>query len=389
MDSIIAHSNRPNSNILARGEKPKSRAGSAPAAAPGPSGQGVEVGISVKVRRTFDLDTVQEQFGAMLHILMKWETDDVDADADDGVTTWEPEWQPRWVIKNVMEYIDKRYAFSAEPSVNGKKKTTVYFEARCLVRIKQEHMDLHMFPFDTQDFEVGVEIEATDARDVRFIPYEDHHFEGALPVGEADMLRCHFDDMDPVAAEAKYFVAAEIYETDRSKSRRGISYSGVKLQMRFRRLSRYYLSNVACICFFISSFGFSAWAMPSDEVSDRLSVDFTLLLTAVAFKLVATSMLPRVNYFTKLDVYVFACLLFLCTATALHSLLPFLARIAQSHVVDKVSFWILGTLWVAFNIYTCFSAYFHHKNSMQARGAARSPRSQPQRGLHSHLAMMV
>ena len=146
---------------------------------------------------------------------------------------------------------------------------------------------------------------------------------------------------------------------------------------------------MACICFFISSFGFSAWAMPSDEVSDRLSVDFTLLLTAVAFKLVATSMLPRVNYFTKLDVYVFACLLFLCTATALHSLLPFLARIAQSHVVDKVSFWILGTLWVAFNIYTCFSAYFHHKNSMQARGAARSPRSQPQRGLHSHLAMMV
>ena len=140
--------------------------------------------------------------------------------------------------QNVMEYIDKRYAFMAEPSMNGNKKTTVYFEARCLVRIKQEHMDLHKFPFDTQDFEIGVEIEATDARDVRFIPYEDYQFEGGLPVGEADMLRCRFEDMDPVAAEAKYFVAAEIYETDRSKSRRGISYSGVKLQMRFRRLSR-------------------------------------------------------------------------------------------------------------------------------------------------------
>ena len=103
MDSIIAHNTRPNSNILARGEKPKSsctwKAGSAPAATPDPSVQGVDVGISVKVRRTFDLDTVQQQFGAMLHILMKWETDDVDADADDGVTTWEPEWQPRWVIK--------------------------------------------------------------------------------------------------------------------------------------------------------------------------------------------------------------------------------------------------------------------------------------------------
>jgi hypothetical protein len=122
-----------------------------------------------------------------------------------------------------MEYIDKRYAFMAEPSMNGNKKTTVYFEARCLVRIKQEHMDLHKFPFDTQDFEIGVEIEATDARDVRFIPYEDYQFEGGLPVGEADMLRCRFEDMDPVAAEAKYFVAAEIYEKPVSAEKHSVS----------------------------------------------------------------------------------------------------------------------------------------------------------------------
>ena len=53
----------------------------------------------------------------------------------------------------------------------------------------------------------------------------------------------------------------------RGQSRRKISYSGVNMQLRFRRLCNYYLSNVALTCFFISSFAFSAWAMPPEKVA--------------------------------------------------------------------------------------------------------------------------
>lgn len=64
-----------------------------------------EVGLSVRVRRTFDLDNIKENFGINLHILMRWETDE--GDPDDDVRGWEPEWTPRWVIKNVLEIISE------------------------------------------------------------------------------------------------------------------------------------------------------------------------------------------------------------------------------------------------------------------------------------------
>ena len=46
-------------------------------------------------------------------------------------------------------------------------------------------------------------------------------------------------------------------------------------------------------------------------MADRQAVDFTLLLTAVAFKLVVVGMLPPVSYFTYIDYYVLFCLVFL------------------------------------------------------------------------------
>ena len=41
-------------------------------------------------------------------------------------------------------------------------------------------------------------------------------FDAPLPIGEADVTRCAFDDMTPVGTE-KYFVYATLYETDRKK----------------------------------------------------------------------------------------------------------------------------------------------------------------------------
>ena len=47
---------------------------------------------------------------------------------------------------------------------------------------------------------------------------------------------------------------------------------------------------------------------------------------AVAFKLVVVSLLPPVAYYTYLDIYVLACMLFLSVITVLHSLEPWLTR---------------------------------------------------------------
>ena len=341
--------------------------------------KGLKVGFSCRIRRTFDLDIVAQSYGTMLHILMKWESEDVDPDADDGVSAWEPDWIPRWTIKNVLTYIESKLFFSAEPHPTKKGTSIVYMEGKYLVILKQ-NMHLRLFPFDHQDFNVAFEMEATDSKDVCFVEYEDAMFDAPLPIGEADVARCGFDDMETVGSKED-FVTAEITETDRTKSRRKIAYSGVSIKMRYRRLAQYYLKNVALTCFCISSFAFSVWAIDSDLVAERLGVDFTLLLTAVAFKLVATSMLPKVNYFTKLDSYIMVCLIFLCVATAIHSLLPFFSLALNSPTaddfVDKYSLRILAAFWLGFNLYAAIEALrlmYESQHVVSMRKTAAAPK---------------
>ncbi len=47
--------------------------------------------------------------------------------------------------------------------------------------------------------------------------------------------------------------------------------------------------------------GWTGFAIPIEDVADRLSVIITLLLTSTAFKYVITEKLPRIDYPTQLD----------------------------------------------------------------------------------------
>lgn len=62
-----------------------------------------------------------------------------------------------------------------------------------------------------------------------------------------------------------------------------------------RRLYRYYVSSVGSILFSISLGGCLVFAVPADEVADRLALDFTLLLTSVAYKLYLSTLTPPVS----------------------------------------------------------------------------------------------
>ena len=50
---------------------------------------------------------------------------------------------------------------------------------------------------------------------------------------------------------------------------------------------------------------FSAFALPPTELSDRAGIVLTLLLTTVAFKFAFAASLPKVPYFTVIDIYVY------------------------------------------------------------------------------------
>ena len=71
-----------------------------------------------------------------------------------------------------------------------------------------------------------------------------------------------------------------------------------------RRKHFYYSFNVVGMMGAITTLGFTTAAQPPAEFADRCTVTLTLLLTAVAFKLVIADSLPKVAYVTKLDAYI-------------------------------------------------------------------------------------
>merc|ERR1712060_679665 len=65
----------------------------------------------------------------------------------------------------------------------------------------------------------------------------------------------------------------------------------------------YYIKNVMCVMAVICFICFFAFAIPSEELGDRLNVVLTMVLAAIAFKLVIGDALPKVPYVTVMDVY--------------------------------------------------------------------------------------
>jgi len=66
----------------------------------------------------------------------------------------------------------------------------------------------------------------------------------------------------------------------------------------------FYFWNVICVLFFITLCSSVTFTIPIDDVADRCSVLFAVLLTTVAYKLILTSWIPIKPYLTFLDQYI-------------------------------------------------------------------------------------
>lgn len=78
----------------------------------------------------------------------------------------------------------------------------------------------------------------------------------------------------------------------------------VHVNLQIQRQSRFYVQNVVFMMFGLSVLGLLSYAMPTDDIGDRVNTLLTLILTSVAFKFILASSLPKVPYNTMIDHYV-------------------------------------------------------------------------------------
>ena len=241
---------------------------------PGHCGVAVPIGICIRVRRVFGLDIAKETFGAMLQIVMRWESDNPLPESDLGVgcdwvpADWQPLWVPDWLIRNVAEVIDSsdRFAICHNPEhgTGRHRRHLIVAEHKRLVNLFQT-MDLAHFPFDVQDFKIGIELQGVSGvSECRFVPYSAQRpvalairTPGAMSFAD---MRLH-PSLAIIPGKPLKPVPTRFFLTPRERSLRAIPFSVVELELRFERRAEYYLVNVAFVSFLsalLSALGFQA-----------------------------------------------------------------------------------------------------------------------------------
>jgi hypothetical protein len=157
-----------------------------------------------------------------------------------------------------------------------------------------ELFELDHFPFDHQS--VSCKLRCSCAKEGE-IPVKFTGLEDAVEVVEVK----EFALQNTWEIEKKLEV-----ETDETSPMEGRTYPVLIFTAHVNRLPGFYLWNVIIPMSMLSLAGFLQFEVAKEDVADRASISLTLLLTAVAYKLVTAGMVPAISYLTLLDKFVSA-----------------------------------------------------------------------------------
>lgn len=117
-----------------------------------------------------------------------------------------------------------------------------------------------------------------------------------------------------------------------------------------KRIPYYFIANIGVMMFLIVSLAFTMFALPVVQLADRLNVVMTLVLSAVAFKLLCAEQLPELPYLTALDRYVLWGLAVLCLMALECVLVEHLASEDTKEWWDSYAGYTLTVVWGLSNV---------------------------------------
>lgn len=253
-------------------------------------------------------------------------------------------------ISNNMEcnWSDAQFAYDAD-----QRKVIRVIDCTTCIR---DEMEFQNFPFDIQVLPIKVSLKH-DASDWEFVPFGYDEATG-LPepithcVSVLNKKRINLPDFDflitPDCAVTEFCAIRTVYFDADSGLRS--SMSQICLHVPIERRSAFYVTNNFGIMFLITSTTFLIWRIDVEDVADRFSLDFTLLLTIVAFKLVQAGLIPAVSYLTILDNYTFLNFVVLLLASSCHCI----GSLGVGDRVDKILGYVCASLWILLNLWFVF-----------------------------------
>ncbi|KAL5006072.1 hypothetical protein ScPMuIL_017230 [Solemya velum] len=244
----------------------------------------VRVQICVQFFKIGEIDTLKEQFTADVIVKAKWREPTLDGQNQTTESVdFSKLWNPKLYIENSLgdpkELLRHRvlYNDSGEAFITQKRVVKGTF---------MENLELDDFPFDVQDLTITVASELPSYEVELTEDHEEHHV----------VNRQSFVDEQ----EWHLYVHTECSKRELviDQADNSVRRSAISVKCRAARRPGYFVWNIFMVTFLICSLAFATFSVDKKLPQNRLQLSFTLVLTAVAFKSVVNSSLPRISYLT-------------------------------------------------------------------------------------------
>lgn len=293
-----------------------------------------KIDVRYRIMSLADVNTVNQSFFCDFLLTCTWHEPTLQG-IQTGQVDWDLVFNPQIDIRNAFDVNLMSTPFGSPQSTRLDEATGTVTHVMRFKGILSEPMELEVFPFDHQALHIQVYTSHPDDK-VRLFSTAGSMSEVFLPDWTIEPQPTVFSVL-----------------TEPNESIHALRYSELHINIHAKRRESYYIWNIGLIVLSIVSLSFTSFAMPPENVEGRLTINITLLLTAMAFKFVIAASLPVVAYLTPLDKYLLANFGFLWILTCYNGAIPHFAKEwVDISTNDGFFYAVLLGLYVLLQFYT-------------------------------------
>ncbi len=285
-----------------------------------------------------DIEDANQNFIGNVYIRLRWQDKRLaNPDAATRQMPLEEVWNPRVLLANRQGLVSKSLPEVVQVSPDG----TVIYHQRYTGLLSQPLL-LSDFPMDTHTFTIHFVAAGYVADELKFIPDKSRN----NIIGGAMAEKLSLPDWKIIRYEALSLIYNPVKEIDNA---------GFALRFTAKRYFAYYVWQIVLPLAVVVLMSCSAFWLKRSNVSIRITVATSSVLTIIAYRFVLASQLPRLPYMTRMDYF-----------TVGSTLLVFLVLITiviTSHLTDTHSDVIarrvdLYARFLFLTVFFCFLGWF-------------------------------
>jgi len=292
-----------------------------------------KVDVKYKITSLADVNTVNQSFFCDFLLVCTWHEPTLQ-DIPIGQVDWDLVFDPMIDIRNSFSLDKVSAPFGDAQSTRLEEATGLVTHIIRYKGILAEPMELEVFPFDHQALHIQVCTQGLSEDKV------------ILYSSAGTMSDVFLPDWEIEPQPSVFTLLTEPTESIHKKR-----YSELHINIHAKRRESYYIWNIGLIILAIVSLSFTSFAIPVDNIEGRLTINLTLLLTAMAFKFVIAASLPVVAYLTPLDKYLLANFAFLWIMTCYVGIVPHFTGIDLGQY-DEEAYLVMLSLYSLLQVYT-------------------------------------